>query len=652
MKQHIFKKNMIISRFGKKYTIELIDNDVATLRNTNNQTLQIAEVNTLLIEYQLDQLVIEESNCDLNIKLLTEKEVSRIRQIETYMQFLDMQPHPRSEASIKLCIETCALTLNQSLPDQPSVSTIRRMHKKWIENNKQAYYCLKNPTRMATTACNPRISHEMRLLIDDIIHSVYLVQNGPKRSRCYKQLERRHKELKLDCRMVSRSTFYREVNKIEESTVIRFRQGSVAATKFNRSATKLIELSSLFERCEMDAVHVKMHLVDSDNNIIGTPIIFFVMDVFSRVILGMHISLAGAETTHAAISALRHAILPKPIEKYHYLENEWECHGSPMKLYVDSGSSFINANFDALLSQLTISRINGPSRQSWRRPYVERFNRTFRGKLEGLPGYLGKKVDGFEYNKPGKAYATLTLDEFERIVCHLIVDEYHNEPHSGLNNLTPMQMWQKHIAFQPPYVPKNVGIFDIFLSHQVTGTIQQLKGLQFQKQFFNSKELHQLYIDLKNKLKEQKDITDMKVKFYVDKSDATEIMVHNPLTHTVFKVQNTRQSSYGKSFEELKAPPAHFVPNDAKSRIAKITLEAEKRKRVAARDKVKSTQPGADALSFENGLQPEDLNSMLSKRNNVSHSAINLNHAPAPNTSTDKQVTRKPKIKIYKNTQD
>ncbi|MFK3976475.1 transposase [Shewanella vesiculosa] len=646
MKQHIFKKNMVITRVGQAYKIESLDNDVATLRHINNQVLQIAEINTLLMEYQLDQLVIEEPNCDLNIKLLTDKEVSEIKHIETYMHFLDMQPKPSSEASIQLCIETCALTLKQALTDQPSVSTIRRMYKKWLENDKKALYCIKNASKISTTACNPRISHEMRLLIDDIIHSEYLVLNGPKRSVCYMRLLRRHKELKLNCKMVSRSTFYREVNKIEESTVIRYRQGSAAATKYNRSATKLIELSSLFERCEMDAVHVKIYLVDSDNNIVGTPIIFFVMDVFSRVILGMHISLAGAETTHAAISALRHAILPKPVEKYDYLEHEWECHGSPMKLYVDSGSSFINANFDALLSQLTISRINGPSKQAWRRPHVERFNKTFRGKLEGLPGYLGKKVDGFEYNKPGKAYATLTLEEFEKIVCHLIVDEYHNEPHSGLNNLTPMQVWQKHIAFQPPYVPKNVGIFDIFLSHQVTGTIQQLKGLQFKKQFFNSNELRQLYIVLDNKTK------GTKVQFYVDESDATEIIVHNPLTHSVFKVQNTRKSSYGKSFEELKAQPAHFVPNDAKNRIAKITQEAEKRKRLAARDKVKSNQTGADALSFENGLQPEDLNSMLSKRNNVSHSAINLTDAPSPYASTDKQVTRKPKIKIYKSIEE
>ncbi|MEZ8184224.1 DNA-binding domain-containing protein [Shewanella sp. 5S214] len=641
MAQYVFKTGMVIVRKTRHYKIAMLSEQLVTLESIDTKSYQVVQVEELLSDYQIGTLTLPIDNSNLDRSWLTESQIADLKRFNTYLNYLDVQEYPGSDSTLRLTIEICADLLNEPINLRPSISTLRRWYAKWCNNNKQALYLLKSRQNDPSLSQNSRLDYDMRLLIDDIVDSYYLTQNGPTVARCYKILMQSHLRQGLNCKVISRSSFYREIKKLDEIEVIRHRQGSAAANAHNRSAKHQYEVNGLFERFEMDAVHSKIYLIDHNGDVLGTPIIFLLIDVFSRRITGMHISMQSGETNIAAVSALRHAILPKPVEDYLFLDNKWSCFGQPMSIYVDSGKSFINASFDSLLAQLKIHRIAGQTRLPWKRSFIERFNKTLRNKLIGLPGYLGKRVDNFTYDKPGHHYATLTPEEFEKIVCILINDEYHVEPHSGLKNNIPNEIWDKNIRYSPPILPPNIEIFDNYLRAQKKGTIQELKGIQYLLQFFNSDELKGLYKQLK-KVKRHKE----KVTFLVDNDDASNILVINPLNQSLLKIPNTRKSSIGCGFQELQSLSAKHIPNNAQQKIDKITQQAVARKKKAVRDKQKTIKKSTSELStFDSTLTQNDIELMMSKREQTSHKQLNITSTEhtldVPKPSTPKIIKYK-----------
>ncbi|MDO6620149.1 transposase [Shewanella sp. 6_MG-2023] len=642
-RQQIFKTNMVITRSNREYKITMMNDDLVTLQVLKSDNYQIVPVDQLLAEYQLGTLTLPVFNSNVDHAWLTQKQCDQIKRYDTYLNYLDKQLFHAAKDSLKLTIATCGEVLNEPLNYRPSASTLQRWYKKWRVNNRNSIYLLKSNKHDPSLHQSNRIPTQMRQLVNDIIDSEYLTLNGPNIAQCYKILTYRHHQMDLDCKMMSKSTFYREINKLDKNIVVKKREGVIAANKNRRNAKQKYQANGLFERCEMDAVHVNIYLVNEHGEIIGKPIIFLIIDVYSRCILGMHISIQGAETTYAAVSVLRHAILPKAAENYTYLTNKWGCHGTPINLYVDSGTSFINDSMNSLLAQLKITRIAGPSRQPWKRPFIERFNSTLRNKLKGIPGYLGKKSDGKTFDKAGKHYATLTLSEFEKIVCILINDEYHQEPHGGLNNQSPSEVWAKNIAFCPAIVPPNVSIFDMYLRHQALGKIQQTKGVQYKKQFFNSDELRQLYCSL-----QIKNLHKDKVIFYVDELDASDIVVINPLNNSPLFVQNTCVSSHMKTFEQLKATESVSRPNIANAKIKEISKAAQLRKKQASKDKVLTKNIiNNETISLDQALDPSIIEKMFTKRQTAAFSEL-TSSTEENNNNKEVQQKRPPKIITYK----
>ena len=628
MAQQIFKANMVICRNNRDYRIVMLDDTLVTLEVVDSKHHQVLSIDQLLSEYQLGSLSLPKTNLNLDQSWLNEQQKADLRRYNTYLNYLDKLEYPGAIRSLNMAISTCGEILNEPVNCRPSTSTLRRWYSKWLNNNRQFIYLLASRKHDPNLTLSCRIDAAMRSLVDDVIDSFYLTLNGPNAADCYRTLMQQHRRMALDCPMISKSTFYREIKKLDESVIIRRRQGSIAANKYLRTANHQYQVNGLFERCEMDAVHVGIYLVDQQGDIVGKPIIFLMIDAFSRCIMGMHISIQEGETTNAAVSALRHAILPKSNQQYSFMENPWTCHGTPMDLYVDSGAAFINESFDALLAQLKINRIAGPSRQPWKHSFIERFNRTLRDKLKGIPGYVGKLTDGFTYDHPAKHYATLTVEEFEKIVCILINDIYHQEAHAGVGNQTPIAMWNTHIRYSPAIVPANVAIFDLYLRQQKRGTLQQLKGLQYKNQFFNSMELRSLFEQLKKNSRDHGKVT-----FYVDELNASNIMVINPLNQSVLTVPNTNKLAWGKTFLQLKMTKKIFMPNAGELKVNDITKQALDRKKKAARDVKTSHNLADETLSMDIPLTQDVIQGMLTKREKVAHQALVL--SPAKPTGSD-----------------
>ncbi len=161
--------------------------------------------------------------------------------------------------------------------------------------------------------------------------------------------------------------------------------------------------------------------------IIGRPIIYIIVDVFSDLIVGMSVSLAGP-SWQGAMLALENAALDKVTFCQEYgvdiTKDDWPCQHLPKAILI--GDGLIPKFANSLVNALDIKISNMPS---YRLDWKESFERCFLllddmtiHRVPGLvnslsePGRKGHRLDG-----------CLTLNEFRRLVIDCIIE--HNTAH-------------------------------------------------------------------------------------------------------------------------------------------------------------------------------------------------------------------------------
>lgn len=189
---------------------------------------------------------------------------------------------------------------------------------------------------------------------------------------------------------------------------------------------------------QIDATIADIYLVAHDDRqaVVGRPEIYFVTDVFSRMIVGFYTCLESASWDNAR-SALLNVFTDKVAFCARYdipiTEDQWPCKGLPRALAVDNGELISKAS-NAIISGLGITVKNEPAWRPDLKGIVEsRFrllNLATKAKLPGsvLPDF--RQRGGHDY----RLDATLTLTEFTQIVIHFILDhnnrqmEQHPQP--------------------------------------------------------------------------------------------------------------------------------------------------------------------------------------------------------------------------------
>ena len=181
---------------------------------------------------------------------------------------------------------------------------------------------------------------------------------------------------------------------------------------------------------EIDATVGDVYLVSMLNrrHIIGRPVIYVIVDVFSGLIVGMSVSLKGP-SWEGAMLALENMALDKVAfcKEYGFdiAEDDWPSHHLPKAILADRGE-LLSKHADNLASALDIQVSNTPPyRPDWK-GYVERSFRTLNdmiihwepGSVKNLPepGRKDHRLD-----------ACLTLYDFRRLMIDCIIE--HNTAH-------------------------------------------------------------------------------------------------------------------------------------------------------------------------------------------------------------------------------
>ncbi|HEY9711705.1 MAG TPA: Mu transposase C-terminal domain-containing protein, partial [Oculatellaceae cyanobacterium] len=182
---------------------------------------------------------------------------------------------------------------------------------------------------------------------------------------------------------------------------------------------------------QIDSTLADIYLVSSvdRSRIIGRPVLYLLVDVFSRLIVGFSVSLEGPSWLGAAL-ALENATTDKV--KFcaslgiSILAEQWPCQHLCKSLLTDRGSEYLSANATHMVKALGIELIHTPAyRPDWK-AVVERLFRLINDEvIHWEPGAVCKPRE--RGDKDYRFDAIYTLDEFRQIMIRLIL--YYNNHH-------------------------------------------------------------------------------------------------------------------------------------------------------------------------------------------------------------------------------
>lgn len=175
---------------------------------------------------------------------------------------------------------------------------------------------------------------------------------------------------------------------------------------------------------QIDATPGDIHLVSSlDQSPIGRPTIYLVVDVFSRLIAGISVTLENASFVSAML-ALENAACDKVefCARHNILisEPEWPCHFLPEAICADRGELH-SKEAGRVAEELNIHLANMPPYRADLKAFVERMHRSLKDELIAqLPGAILKETQRGE--RDPRLDAALTLQEFRTLVIQWVLE--------------------------------------------------------------------------------------------------------------------------------------------------------------------------------------------------------------------------------------
>lgn len=187
----------------------------------------------------------------------------------------------------------------------------------------------------------------------------------------------------------------------------------------------------------IDATVADLYLISAINAswVVGRAILYYVIDHFSRMIVGLYTGFEGP-SWRGAMMALENAFTDKVAFCAEYgvtiTEADWPSHHVPQRLMGDRGE-MIGAPSDGLVPGFRLVVMNTPSYRADFKSYVEgQFKITNERGIKRMPGWVNKLKDrgGPDY----RLDATLTRRDFTRLAIELAL---HNNKRRRLGSNLP-----------------------------------------------------------------------------------------------------------------------------------------------------------------------------------------------------------------------
>lgn len=244
----------------------------------------------------------------------------------------------------------------------------------------------------------------------------------------------------------------------DEIRLMEVMSGEVRWSKDNRAlvGTSVDGILGPGHRYEIDATIADVWLVHRVNRrwLIGRPVLYFVVDAYSRMITGVHVSLEGPSWEGA-----RHALYNAMTSKVEYCkrynvkitDEDWPCYHIPLEVAADRGECLSNAGETMTNTLGPTLQITPPFRGDWK-PIVEsRFRLINEGlNLKFVPGGIDQRFLE-RIDRDYRLDAVLDIDQFTRIILLQVLVHNRNLhlPHLATPEmigedleLVPIEIWK------------------------------------------------------------------------------------------------------------------------------------------------------------------------------------------------------------------
>jgi putative transposase len=294
------------------------------------------------------------------------------------------------------------------------------------------------PTKPGPVRGARRLSPAIEARIEAAIDAVYLTRERP-------TLKRLFREVRQECVMAglkppSIKALRARVTARSLRERVMAREGAATAVQRFRLVKPGLRTERPLQVVQIDHTKVDLMLVDDVTRAcIGRPWLTLVLDVHTRLVLGLYLSLEAPSATSAAL-AVAHAVLSKMTWlQDRGIDLAWPAHGLPEVIHVDNGQEFHSRAFTRGCQQHGIQVAYRPPATPRFGGHIERLMGTLMGRVHALPGSTAANVTARgAYDAEHRA--VLTFREFERVLALEVLGPYHNEVHAGLGR-TPAAAW-------------------------------------------------------------------------------------------------------------------------------------------------------------------------------------------------------------------
>lgn len=300
------------------------------------------------------------------------------------------------------------------------------------------------PTRGGNRVGRSRLREEVRLIIQDYIQNKYLTLQKPSAAAAAREIRRLCSNAKLKP-LPAVTTVYRHLGWLSEQERLKRREGTkVAREKFAVHKGSIPDSNWPLAMTQMDHTLLPVMIVDDVHRLpIGRPWITLIIDVFSRVCLGMYLTLDSPSAMSAGM-CIAHAILNKDtwMNRIGCGDIEWPFYGVMDVLHMDNAREFRGNMLRAGAKEYNIDLHLRPVKVPHYGAHIERFMGTVSQGLKELPGttFSNPKQRGI-YKSEGNAF--MTFDELEKWLV-LFFAQYHRDIHTCIGT-TPLAKWKEGI---------------------------------------------------------------------------------------------------------------------------------------------------------------------------------------------------------------
>ena len=195
---------------------------------------------------------------------------------------------------------------------------------------------------------------------------------------------------------------------------------------------------------QIDHTKFDIMLVDEVHRLcIGRPWVTLAIDVFSRMVVGIYVSLEPPNSMSVGL-CIAHAILPKEQWLARLgLSTSWPCWGVMQRIHVDNGREFRGNMLQRACKEYSIDLEWRPVKTPHYGAHIERLLGTFNEEIHSLPGTtFSCPAKRGEYHSEHQA--VMTMAEFEKWLVIYITGVYQQREHRGLRT-SPIQQYEKGI---------------------------------------------------------------------------------------------------------------------------------------------------------------------------------------------------------------